>query len=78
VLADKIGTVHDMRFVFLENDTKLLFATAYEGDWESYINDFATLIPDAMDLLFSNSLGWPFSQFARKGIEHDVYHTGAR
>ncbi len=47
MLADKIGTVHDMRFVFLENDTKLLFATAYDGDWESYINDFAALIPDA-------------------------------
>src|SRR5262249_20333869 len=27
--ADKVGTVHDMRFVFLDNDTKLLFATAY-------------------------------------------------
>ncbi|MEV4598352.1 hypothetical protein AB0K15_13170 [Amycolatopsis sp. NPDC049253] len=26
--ADDAGTVHDMRFVFLENDTKMLFATA--------------------------------------------------
>ena len=32
--ADKVGTVHDMRFVFLDNDTKLLFATAYDGDWD--------------------------------------------
>src|SRR5262245_47975547 len=31
-VADKMGTVHDMRFVFLDNDTKLLFATAYDGD----------------------------------------------
>lgn len=58
-LADKVGSVHDMRFVFLENDTKLLFATAYDGDWESYINDFATLIPEALDLLFSEAEGWP-------------------
>ena len=58
-LADQVGSVHDMRFVFLENDTKLLFATAYDGDWESYINDFATTIPDAMDLLFSEADGWP-------------------
>src|SRR5262249_46814284 len=28
--TDRVGTVHDMRFVFLENDTKLLFATAYD------------------------------------------------
>ena len=26
--ADKVGTVHDMRFVFLDNDTRMLFATA--------------------------------------------------
>ena len=57
--ASKVGSVHDMRFVFLDNDTKLLFASAYDGDWESYINDFATLIPDAMDMLFSQTEGWP-------------------
>jgi hypothetical protein len=57
--ADKVGTVHDMRFVFLDNDTKLLFATAYDGDWDPYIDDFATKITDYMDLLFSNFEGWP-------------------
>src|SRR5262245_50389200 len=30
--ADKVGSVHDMRFVFIDNDTRLLFATAYDGD----------------------------------------------
>jgi hypothetical protein len=58
-LADKVGTVHDMRFVFIDNDTRLLFATAYDGDWDHYINDFATLIPDAMDMLFSEVADWP-------------------
>jgi hypothetical protein len=57
--ADKVGTVHDMRFVFLENDTKLLFATAFDGDWDPYIDDFATKIPDYMDVLFSAFEGWP-------------------
>jgi len=57
--ADKVGTLHDMRFVFLENDTKLLFATAYDGDWDAYIDDFATKIPDPMDAAFSAFEGWP-------------------
>jgi hypothetical protein len=57
--ADRVGTLHDMRFVILDNDTKLLFATSYDGDWDSYINDFATLIPDAMDRIFSVVEGWP-------------------
>ena len=57
--ADKVGTVHDMRFVFLDNDTKLLFATAYDGEWDAYIEDFATKIPDYMDMLFCSLKGFP-------------------
>jgi hypothetical protein len=55
----KVGTLHDMRFVFLDNDTKLLFATAYDGQWDPYIEDFATKIPDEMDIIFSAAEGWP-------------------
>jgi hypothetical protein len=57
--ADAVGTVHDMRFVFVDNDTKLLFATAYDGDFDPYIEDFATKIPNAMDLWLSNFEGYP-------------------
>jgi hypothetical protein len=58
-LADAVGTVHDMRFVFLDNDTKLLFATAYDGDWDAYIDDFGTKIPNALDILLCNQEGYP-------------------
>jgi len=57
--AELVGTVHDMRFVFLDNDTKLLFATAYDDEWDPYIDDFATKIPNALDVLFCNTEGWP-------------------
>ena len=57
--VDKVGTVHDMRFVFLDNDTKLLFCTAYDGDWDPYIDDFGTKIPDILDLQFGEVEGWP-------------------
>src|SRR5262245_23453943 len=57
--ADKVGTLHDMRFVFLENDTKLLFATAYDGDWDAYIDDFATKMPDYIDIIDESWEGWP-------------------
>jgi hypothetical protein len=57
--ADKVGTVHDMRFLIVDNDTKLLFATAYDGEWDPYIDDFATKIPDEMDMVFSSLEGWP-------------------
>ena len=57
--GDAVGTLHDMRFVFLDNDTKFLFATAYDGEWDSYIDDFATKMPDDMDIIFSAFEGWP-------------------
>ena len=57
--VDKVGTVHDMRFVFLDNDTKLLFCTAYDGDWDLCIDDFGTKIPDILDLQFGEVEGWP-------------------
>ena len=57
--TDKVGTVHDMRFVYLDNDKTLLFATAYDGDWDPYIDDFAAKITDQMDVIFSACEGWP-------------------
>jgi len=57
--GQKVGTLHNMRFVFLDNDTKFLFATAYDGAWDPYIEDFATKIPDEMDIIFSAFEGWP-------------------
>jgi hypothetical protein len=57
--AGEVGTLHNMRFVFLDNDTQLLFATAYDGEWDPYIDDFATKIPEMMDYLFTNVVGWP-------------------
>jgi hypothetical protein len=55
----KVPTLHNMRFVFLDNDTKFLFASAYDGQWDPYIDDFATKIPDEMDIIFSAFEGWP-------------------
>ena len=57
--ASLVGTVHDMRFVLLDNDTKLLFCTAFDGEWDPYIDDFATKIPELMDYIFGNVVGWP-------------------
>lgn len=57
--AKRVSTLHNMRFVFFDDDTRVLFATAYDGDWDTYIDDFATKIPELMDLLFANVEGWP-------------------
>jgi len=57
--ASKVGTLHDMRFVFFDNDTRMLFATSFDGDWDTYIDDFIALIPDYLDIIDSAWEGWP-------------------
>jgi hypothetical protein len=57
--ATKVGTLHDMRFVFFDNDTRMLFATSFDGDWDAYIDDFIALIPDYLDIIDSAWEGWP-------------------
>ena len=59
VYADRIGTLHDLRFVIFDNDTRLLFATTFDDDWDAYINDFATLIPDLIDHVFEEVEDYP-------------------
>ncbi len=39
-LAD-VGTLHEARQVLFDDDTRLLIATSFDGDWDVYIDDFA-------------------------------------
>ena len=57
--ADKVGTLHDMRYAFFDNDTRILFATTYDTEWDPYIDDFATKVPDDLDVVFGNCEGYP-------------------
>jgi len=77
--ADRVGTLHDMRFVFFDNDTRLLFATAYDGDWDTYIDDFVTKIPDYLDIIDSAWEGWPGIRSAEAKdylVKHQVTAEG--
>src|SRR3954452_22702162 len=40
-----IATIHEARFVPFDNDTRLLFATSFDGPWDSYMDDFFTSGP---------------------------------
>lgn len=57
--TDRIGTVHDLRFVIFDNDTRVVFASTFDGDWDSYMDDFGTIIPDEIDLLFHECVDYP-------------------
>ena len=57
--GDLVGTLHDMRTIIIDNDTRMLFATTFDGDWDSYISDFSSKIPDRLDALFGECVDYP-------------------
>jgi cytochrome P450 len=48
------GHVHFAWFLFLENDTKLMMATIYDRDFDSYIEYFALEVGSMFDLVFQH------------------------
>ncbi|MGQ0776713.1 MAG: hypothetical protein ACT4NY_20200 [Pseudonocardiales bacterium] len=51
IALNEIGTVHFARFAFLEDAQQLLVITTYDGDFETYINDFVNVIGDIFNAL---------------------------
>ena len=55
-----IGTLHDARHVIFDNDNRFLFASVFDGSWDTYIDDFATTkIAENFELVFSHMEGFP-------------------
>ena len=38
---DEIGTLHEARFVLLDDGKRLMFCSSFDGTWDDYIDDFA-------------------------------------
>jgi hypothetical protein len=45
--------------VIFDNDTRLLFASTFDGDWDAYINDFVALIPVEIEMVFKEVEDFP-------------------
>jgi hypothetical protein len=54
-----VGTLHNSRMVFFDNDTRMIFASIFDGDWDSYLEDFASQVPDQVDAVFGEADGYP-------------------
>ena len=55
-----VGTLHNARYVLFDDDTRLLIATTFDGDWDVYIDDFAaSYVLDAWDKFLRHCEGYP-------------------
>ena len=59
VIGLKIGTLHEMRWALFDDDTRMLFCTSYDGEWDPYIDDFARVAQGTFDRIFPHVEGYP-------------------
>jgi len=68
----RVRTIHFARWVLLNNNRQVLFISNYDGDLESYMDDFINKVGWGLNLVFSNGVGWPETRWLIKGgAEHE-------
>ncbi len=63
----RVQTIHFARWVFLDDKRRMLFCSNYDGSLESYMDDFINKVAWGLNLVFSNGVGYPRTQFLLKG-----------
>lgn len=53
-----IASIHEARFVLFDDDTRLLFATTFDGSWDAYMEDFAAGPLHLFDPIFRHTEGY--------------------
>ena len=57
--VERLSTLHDSRWVLFNDDTQLLLATCFDGSWDTYLEDFASLIPQLFDTILQHTEDYP-------------------
>ena len=59
----RVSTIHFARWVFLADKTRVFFASNYDGGDEAYMDDFINKLGWGLNLVFSNGVGYPQTQW---------------
>jgi hypothetical protein len=70
----RVQTIHFARWVFLDDKRRLLFASNYDGSLESYMDDFINKVGWGLNLVFSNGVGYPRTDWLIKRGSKDEQH----
>lgn len=53
----KVGTVHNLRYVLFDNDTKFATMTTFDGDFDGYVRDFTTILYPVLNPFYAHMEG---------------------
>lgn len=59
----RVTTIHFARWTFLDNKKRLFFASNYDGSLDSYMDDFIDKVAFGLNVVFSNGIGYPTSNW---------------
>jgi hypothetical protein len=63
----RIRSIHFARWVLLDDNKRVFFASNYDGSLDSYMDDFINKVGWGLNLVFSNGVGYPRSRWLIKG-----------
>jgi hypothetical protein len=63
----RIQTIHFARWVLIDNNRRVFFASNYDGSAGSYMDDFINKVAWGLNLVFSNGVGYPRTHWLLKG-----------
>ena len=55
----RVQTIHFARWVLLDGNKRMFFASNYDGSLDSYMDDFINKVAWGINLVFSNGIGFP-------------------
>lgn len=55
----RVQSIHFARWTSLDDGARVLFISNYDGSHESYMDDFINKVAWGLNLVFSNGVGWP-------------------
>ncbi|WP_316367272.1 hypothetical protein [Candidatus Thiodiazotropha sp. CDECU1] len=68
----RVKTIHFARWVLIDNNRRLYFASNYDGSLEGYMDDFINKVAWGLNLVFSNGVGYPkTSWLIKQGAERE-------
>ena len=73
----RVSTIHFARWVIIDGDRRVFFASNYDGSLESYMDDFINKVAFGLNLVFSNGMAYPTTDYlVHRGAlrEHEFKH----
>lgn len=55
----RVPSIHAARWVFIDGKRRLVFCSNYDGSLESYMDDFINKVAFGLNVVFSNGIGYP-------------------